>query len=147
MKFRMPNLSKSSRHKAQFFVLSAVAIVTILFFVSRLLEPLAITDTSQAALGQEIFVFNDVREKAFETVKSTTTSCQDVLFNLQEFKSTVENYALEQGYFLNFSAPNIPVICDPMITPSMMIIVNQTLVSPSKFLQAVYCIPWQTTCS
>lgn len=137
----MRNLLKSSRRKAQFFVLTAVAIVTVLVFISRLIEPFSVTDTSQVVLSDEVFLFNDIKEKAVAAVREGTTSCTDALLNLQEFKNFVENFMLERGYFLSFSFT--PTFCTSPSSP-ITFNINQTQVSSNKFLQSLYTISWPT---
>lgn len=139
MKLRTRNLSKFSRNrKAQFFVLSAVAIVTVLVFVNRLIQPFSITDTSQTVLGNEVFVFNDIKEKAFVAVEGAQ-SCNDALFNMGEYQSFVQDFARGQGYLLSFSYTSSD--CPSQNSP-ITFNVNQTLVSSNKLLQSIYKISW-----
>jgi len=90
----MRSLLKS--RKAQFFILSAVAVIGILYFLSRWLEPSTITDTSSVVLMEEPFIFNNIKEKAVETVE-TSKSCEELKYNLDEYKKFVENYMLKKG--------------------------------------------------
>jgi ABC-type antimicrobial peptide transport system permease subunit len=73
----MLNLSRwkkfSKPRKAQFFVLSAFTIVTILYFVSQWIAPYTIPDTSSVALMEEPYIFNNIIEKARSVVKSSQT--------------------------------------------------------------------------
>jgi len=93
----MHSLLKS--RKAQFYILSAVAIISVLYFLSRWLEPTSMVDTSSVALLDEPFVFNNIKEKAMEVVK-VSKDCEELQFNLEEYKQFAENYALEKSYLL-----------------------------------------------
>ncbi len=105
-------LSLLSSRKAQFFVLSAVAIVTIIFFVSRWLEPYTIPDTSFVALSDESFVFDNIVEKFKETVKTSKT-CEDLKYNLDEFKNFAERFASEKNYILDIHYTISPCADEP----------------------------------
>ena len=93
--------------KGQFFVLSAVAVVTILFFISRWIEPLRATDTSSVVLSDEAYVFDNVKEKATNAVKGSE-NCDELGYNVQEYKNFVERYGLDKGYriTLDYSIPS-----------------------------------------
>ncbi|MBI2545105.1 MAG: hypothetical protein HYW22_00700 [Candidatus Aenigmarchaeota archaeon] len=99
------NLLKS--RKGQFFILSAVAVVTILFFVSRWIEPLRVTDTSSVVLSDEAYVFDNINEKTTNAVKGSE-NCDELDFNVQEYKNFVERYGLDRGYkiTLDYSIPS-----------------------------------------
>ena len=93
--------------KAQFFILSAVAIIGILYFLSSWLEPSNITYTSSIVMMEEPFIFNNIKEKAVETVENSK-SCEEIKYNLDEYKSFVENYMLKKGNLIlqyQFIAP------------------------------------------
>lgn len=96
----MPSLLKSK--KAQFFVLSAFAIVSIIYFVSRWMEPYTIIDTSSAVSVEEPFIFNNIVEKANETIYISKSS-DDLQYNIQEYKNFVQDYA---------SSKNLQIIFD-----------------------------------
>lgn len=96
----MRNLLKS--RKAQFYILSVVAIIGILYFLSRWMEPGTITDTSSVVLMNEPFIFNNIKEKAVQVVKSSK-DCEELGFNLGEYKSYVESYSSEETYALDFN--------------------------------------------
>lgn len=105
MTFHMHSLLKS--RKAQFFILSAVAIIGILYFLSRWLEPSTITDTSAVVLMEEPFIFNNIKEKAVETVEKSK-SCEELKYNLDEYKKFVDSYVIKKGEIVlqyHFIAP------------------------------------------
>ena len=110
----MRSLLKS--RKAQFFIMSAFAIVSIIFFISKWMEPTTILDTSQIALMDEPFIFTNIVEKGVNVIKISST-CEDLKFNLEEYKIFVENYALSKNYNLNFTytLPSFPP-CPPTLT-------------------------------
>ena len=103
----MPNSLKS--RKAQFFILSAFAIITAIYFISKWIEPYTIIDTSSVALMEEPFIFNNIVEKADQTVL-ISKSAEDLNYNLEEYKSFVLSYVLSKGYSLSFDYDFYPVI-------------------------------------
>jgi hypothetical protein len=78
----MPNLLKS--RKAQFYIISVVGLITILYALGKGLTTSSIIDTSDLALRNEFFVFNNIVEKTLSTLIATK-SCEDLRFNLEEF--------------------------------------------------------------
>lgn len=128
--------------KAQFFVLSAFVMVTILYFVSRWMEPYTIIDTSSVVLISEPFIFNNIKEKAAYAIIGSKT-CEDLKYNLEEYKYFVEGYALEKGYNLdlNYSIANCPeeVIPAPPVSPTVVAF-NLTLMSPSAVLGSEFYV-------
>jgi hypothetical protein len=118
-----------SYRKAQFFILSAFAIATILYFVSKWIQPAAIIDTSEIGLMEEPFIFNNIVEKAIETIRSSK-SCEELQYNLDEYKIFVENFARERGkwafYYQIFSPCQLPTGEE---IPTL-IELNLTLISP-----------------
>jgi hypothetical protein len=100
----------SRSRKAQFFVLSAFTIVAIVFFLSQWIEPYTITDTSSIALKEEFFIFNNIKEKAVETVRNSK-DCDELKYNLEEYKTFTENYAAMKVLELNVSYYN-KTVCD-----------------------------------
>jgi hypothetical protein len=80
----MHNLLRS--RKAQFYILSVVGIVTIFYAIGKSLTTNIIIDTSDVALRNDYFVFNNIVEKTLKTLDASK-SCEDLRFNLEEFKS------------------------------------------------------------
>jgi hypothetical protein len=99
MAYHMHNLLKSK--KAQFFILSTVAIISVIYLISRLFEPSNIIDTSSVILNEAPFIFDNIKEKANATV-AESKSCEDALFNLEEYKKFVKEYAFRKGIGLGF---------------------------------------------
>jgi len=108
---------KLKSRKAQFFILSAFAIVSIVYFMARWLEPFTIIDVSQIPLQEEVFFFNNIKEKSFYFAKEGTKSCDDLKYNIEEYKHFVEAYALEKGYKLNFNYSLSPCYDEPPLFP------------------------------
>lgn len=100
------SLRKNVR-KGQFFVLTSVAIVTILFFVSRWIGPSTQIDTSAIVLSDELFTFDNIKEKVSDVVKSSE-NCDDFTYNLQEYENFINNFAGEKNYKIEFSYINTP---------------------------------------
>ena len=117
--------------KAQFFILSVFAIVTILYFLSRWLEPSTVIDTSSVALKEESFVFNNIKEKAFDVVDSSK-NCEELNFNLQEYKQAAEDYALSKNYLLDFNYA-YPSCVSPMNINFTMALTSTNMQLASNF--------------
>ncbi len=100
----MPNSSKSRfgvfgsfirSRKAQFLIITALVIVNIFYLVSRWTRPYTIPDTSEIVLMEEPFIMNNLREEALEIV-NTSSSCENLVDNLDEYKIYVEDYAFKK---------------------------------------------------
>jgi len=91
--------NKSKMRKAQFFILSAFTIVSIMYIISRWMEPLNIVDTSSAALIDEPFIFNNIVEKV-RLIVNTSKSCDDLRLNLDEYKNFVESFLYEKSMII-----------------------------------------------
>lgn len=100
MKYRTHNLLKS--RKAQFFILSVFVIVSILYFLSRWLEPSTLIDTSSVVLMEEPFIFNNIKEKVVDVV-FLSKECDELKFNLDEYREAVEDYLLSKNCLLDFN--------------------------------------------
>lgn len=81
--------------KAQFMIITALAMVSIFYLISKWLEPYNLLDTAEVVLMEEPFVFNNIKEKALELV-NTSTSCEDLVYNLEEYKKFIEDYAFRK---------------------------------------------------
>ena len=103
MASRMRNLLKlnTKKRKAQFFILSVFTIVGILYLVSSWLQPYTIIDTSAVVLMEEPFVFNNLKEKTIDTV-NTSKTCDDLLYNLDEYSNFIQNFASGKNLKLAF---------------------------------------------
>ena len=81
-------MRRSSNFKGEFFLLTVFTIITFLFVISLWIKPSEIIDTSKVVLSEEVFVFNNVKEKVIEVINSSKT-CEDLNFSLEEFKKFV----------------------------------------------------------
>ena len=88
--------------KAEFFILTAFAIVTILYFVSKWVQPTTIIDTSRVASRTDLYIFNNIVEKANKTV-AISKNCEDLTYNLEEFKDFVESLKGRQSIIFNYT--------------------------------------------
>lgn len=104
---RSSSSSRKSAKKGQFFILTSVAVVTILFFVSRWIGPLTELDTSSIVLSEELFTFDNIKEKAGDVVKNSE-SCEELDYNIQEYKNFIENFAREKNYRITFDSSISP---------------------------------------
>ncbi|HLC39503.1 MAG TPA: hypothetical protein VJJ76_01325 [archaeon] len=140
MKSRTRNSSSflkfAKRHKGQFFVLSAFAIVAMFFLISRWIEPFTIVDTSQVALMDEFFIFNNIKEKAIYAVNGSK-SCEDLRYNLDEYRNFVQQYALEKNFKIDFNYTISPCYNEPPFFP-VVIEANLRLKSPSADLSSTF---------
>lgn len=125
MAYRTHSLLRS--RKAQFFVLSAFTIVTILYFLSRWIEPYTIIDTSVVAMMEEPFIFNNVVEKLNETIYSSK-SLEELQYNIDEYKQFVGEYSVRKNFKitfdtsgLNFGNPTTGSIFIELVSPRMTI--------------------------
>ncbi|MEM5879544.1 MAG: hypothetical protein QXU74_03575 [Candidatus Aenigmatarchaeota archaeon] len=120
----MHNLLNSK--KAQFFVLSAFAIIVTIFSLSQWIEPYTITDTSSIVMREDFFIFNNIVEKAKETV-NLSKDCEELKFNLEEYKAFVEDFASSKTLSLNLDY--IIISCD---SSGAQVSFNIILISPSS---------------
>lgn len=129
------HMHKSLSSKAQFFILSTLIIVISLFFLSRWIEPFLIIDISRIILKEEVFVFNNLKEKSLEVVK-ISKSCEELKFNLEEFKIFAEKFCAEKGFSLEF---NYTFSCE---TLPVFITFSMNLTSEEMRLEAEYSATW-----
>ena len=101
MTFHIPSFSSK---KAEFFILTTVVIVAVFYTLNRYINPHAFIDTSTAVEGKETFFFDNVKEKAIETVKISDRN--KLLDNLNTYKNFVESLASEKGYNMFFTYRN-----------------------------------------
>lgn len=119
-----------SSKKAQFFVLSAFAIVSILLLVSRWFEPLSIPDTSSVALAEEPFIFNNIKEKAIATV-ATSKNCNEVRNNLEEYKIFIQDFVtVTKNLKMSFEYEVVEPCSDAVLRTKF----NISLESPSTYI-------------
>lgn len=124
--------------KAQFFVLSAFVIVTIIFFMSQWIEPYTIIDTSSVALMDEMFIFNNIKEKAIYTIRQSK-DCDELNYNLAEYRYFVEEHILKKGYNLNMNYTIAPC---PKIDSPTVVAFKVALISSSSVLQSNFTLGW-----
>jgi len=115
--------------KAQFFILSAFAIVSILYLVSRWIEPYTIIDTSEMVLNEELFVFNNIIEKIKKTV-DISINCEEYKLNIDEYRNFVTDYASKKNLRLNFDRQIIEPCNDNILETKF----NITLTSEKMIL-------------
>ena len=115
--------------KAQFFILTSVMIVGVFFTLSKYVNQYSFVDTSKAAETSEIFMFENIKDKAIKTVKiSNTTNFRDRLLT---YKNFVENMVADRGYTLIFD------FTDTAKTVSF----NITLISDKYILRSEFSEP------
>jgi hypothetical protein len=132
----MPSLLKS--RKAQFFVLSAFAIVSVIYFVSKWMEPYTIIDTSSVVLVEEPFVFNNIVEKAEEAVR-VSKSCDDLKYNIEEYSNFVQDFAFKKNYKLVLVYDYVQCLTEPFPT---LIKINVQLTSTRIKLERTSFVLW-----
>lgn len=126
MTSHMPKLSSK---KAQFFILTTVVIVGVFYSLSKSIDPYTFVDTSDAAYGEEILFFDNVKDKSIKTVRISNPG--ELLSNLEEYKNFIEEVASNRGYNLVFYYTNT--------TDSVKI--NMVLTSQKYSLRANFTIP------
>lgn len=136
----MPNSLRF--RKAQFFILSAFAIVMILYFISKWIQPATIIDTSKIVLMEEAFIFNNVVEKAIETVR-TSRSCEELIYNLDEFKIFVEKFFGERGKWILYSQLSSPCKLPNEEEIPTAVVFNITLITPEMELNKYFVETWK----
>jgi hypothetical protein len=90
------------KKKAQFFILAAFAMVTVMFFISSWIEPFRVLDTSSAVLNEEVYIFNNVHEQIEKVVK-TSGSCESMRFDIEELRSTVAKLLSQKNMRMTFT--------------------------------------------
>ena len=133
--------------KAQFFIISAFTIVSILYFVSKWMEPYTIIDTSTIASMGEPFLFNNIKEKV-EYAINGSKNCLDMKYNLEEYKIFTETYALSKGYNLdlNYTVASCPEEVVPAPPSPTVVAFRITLKSPNVYLFSQFACGWPTGC-
>lgn len=96
----MPSLS----NKAQFFLLTAVIIAGFFYTTSRYINPYSFIDTSKSAKSDEIFFFNNLKDKVVKTVAISKPN--DLPANLNTYKNYIEGASRDKGYVLVFNYNN-----------------------------------------
>jgi len=101
------------------------------------MEPYTIIDTSSVAMIDEPFIFNDIVEKANETVV-TSKSCNEMGYNLQEYSNFINEFASEKnlklGFGYQYSCADNPVIVTFVINlTSTRIFMNRSMTVSKTF--------------
>ncbi|MBU5689290.1 MAG: hypothetical protein KQA41_03645 [Candidatus Aenigmarchaeota archaeon] len=97
----------SLSNKAQFFILTAVVFAGFFYILSKYITPYSFIDTSKYAYSQEIFLFNNIKEKAIKTVKITQqNNPDDLVNNLINYRNYAQKIARDNGYILFFEFTN-----------------------------------------
>jgi hypothetical protein len=94
----MPSLSG---RKAQFFILTTVVIVGVFYTLSKYINPHVFVDTSRTGLAGEVFFFDNVKNKAIDTVQISNPL--QLKSNLDEYKNFIGRMAGEKKYNLAFN--------------------------------------------
>jgi hypothetical protein len=128
------------RRKAQFFILAAFAMVTMFYLISKWIEPFTIIDTSQVPLMDEMFIFNNIKEKTYNVINNSA-SCTDLNYNFQEYKDYVTSYALSKGYSLKYDYLLTPCLTN-FTLPVYFVTINMTLQSPRTRLSSLFSYQW-----
>ena len=129
----------SRKKKAQFFVLSAFSIVAILFILSSWVQPYTVIDTSSIVLMQEPFVFNNVKEKAIQTVQ-LSKNCDDLRYNIDEYSNFVNQYSVEKNLNLKFNYSLSP--CYDSVPNPVAVIVNMEIKTSTVDLASNFTMFW-----
>ena len=126
---RSSSSSRKNARKGQFFVLTTVAVVTILFFVGRWVDPLTQVDTSSIVLSEELFTFDNIQEKSLTVIKNSE-NCEELDYNLQEYKNFIRDFARDKNYKITFKY-SIPS-CEDSATVQMDLVIISEKVNAQK---------------
>jgi len=116
--------------KAQFYILTAFTIVSIIFMVSMWIESYTIIDTSSIPMMEEPFLFNNIVEKSIEVVKQSKT-CDDLKYNLGEYQTFVEKYGVSKNFNISLS---YTYGCDGQLTADFVL----KLISPKTSISSSF---------
>ena len=87
-------------NKAQFFILTTVMVVGVFFTLSKYVNEYSFIDTSESVEGAEVFMFENIKEKAIETIQISNVTNVDA--RLSSYESFVEKMVADKGYTLEF---------------------------------------------
>ncbi len=118
--------------KAQFFVLTSVMIVGVFFTLSKYINQYSFVDTSKAVEGAEVFMFDNIKDKAIKTVQISNVT--NVESRLTEYKNFVEKMVADRGYTIYFEFRNTTEIVN----------FNMTLISERYVLRSDFWTPIPT---
>jgi len=120
-------------NKAQFFILTTVIIIGVFFTLSKYVNQHSFIDTSAAAKGAEIFMFENIKEKAIKTVQiSNVTNFKP---RLLEYKISVENMVADRGYTIVFDYVNVTDVDDNNVVYFNMTLMSEKYILKSGFSQ------------
>ncbi len=91
--------SSSKSKKAQFYIVTAVFIVIIMYQISSWINSMRISKSSYVLLEDEFEIFENIKEKSIKTVN--ISSCEELKWNLDEYKYFVEKFGLENNMKIN----------------------------------------------
>ncbi|TAL48366.1 hypothetical protein EPN87_00695 [archaeon] len=132
--------SSSGYKKAQFFILSALTIVALMYLMGRWINASTIPDTSSTAVNSAPFIFNDIIEKTLQTVK-LSTDCLELTYNMQEYSTFVKDFAAKNGYDLRYDYTIAPP-CSGADKTSRTLVFNVTMSSSSMVVAKNFTSPW-----
>lgn len=119
--------------KAQFFVLSAITIVSVVYVIGKWIEPYNLVDTSSVPLMEEPFIFNNIVEKTSQIVTISNT-LDELKYNIDEYKTFIENYGIGKNLGivfdtsnLHYGSPTYGYIYIKLSSPRMIISKNLTV--------------------
>lgn len=133
---------KSSSSKAQFFVLGAFSMVTFLFFLSQWLKPTLILDPSSIILRDEVFLFNNLKQKSLQVIEQAKT-CRELRYNLQEYGNFIERVVAAKGKLLFYYELVTPCELPGGEDIPALVKLNLTLSAPNLFLSSEFYETWQ----
>ncbi len=127
----LSNLKKNVR-KGQFFVLTAVAIVTILFFIGRWIGPSTQVDTSSIVQAEEFFTFDNIQQKSIDVIKGSE-NCDELDYNLQEYKNFIREFGRDKNYRISFEY-SIPSCAATATVNIYLIITSEKITAQKSFI-------------
>ena len=99
--------------KGQFFVLSAIVIISILYIISKWIRSTSMLDTSITAMNVAGFIMDDIVEKVNTTIE-ISPNCKELNYNLEELNKVISktfgiNRNIIFSYTVNCSEKNATV--------------------------------------
>ncbi|MFB6088956.1 MAG: hypothetical protein ABEK36_04220 [Candidatus Aenigmatarchaeota archaeon] len=99
----MANILKDK--KAEFFIISAVIIASILISIQGHFGGYSEADFTEVVTSREIYIFNNVKDE-IKDIETDSGNCEEMHRKLIEFEDITEKQIKERGYDFNLQVSN-----------------------------------------